>query len=270
MRWSPSTRPWRTRRNALRLLLGVGSVVIGEFAAVTLGGGYAPLALATFIAMVIAKGLGGAPIVMAQAAVSAILTVTTADDDFGVNRLVDAAIGGGVALLFSQVLFSPEPVGLLRRSEVTALTGMADGLEMTAQALEDASAEPRRAQPLPGCARLRDSLAELSRLRHAGYAWHATLQFGVRKWPRLSAKPRMLRVPLEAGGWKLPDAGARCRRVARAGPSYVGASRSRLSAILAALAAELGMHATRQGAADERWKPLRQFASGKDSATPSP
>jgi hypothetical protein len=60
--------------------------------------------------------------------VSAILLVTTADDDFGVGRLADAAIGAAVALLFSQVLFSPEPVALLRRSEEAALKDMARSL----------------------------------------------------------------------------------------------------------------------------------------------
>jgi hypothetical protein len=39
-------------------------------------------------------------------------------------------------LVFSQVLFSPEPVALVRRAAVAALGDMADGLEVTAQALE--------------------------------------------------------------------------------------------------------------------------------------
>lgn len=155
-------------RNTVRLLLGVGmGIVVGEVAVVTLGGGYAAVAIASFVAMVIARALRGAPIVVAQAGISAILTLTTADDHFGANRLVDAAIGGCVALVFSQVLFSPEPVRLLRRSEVRALSGMAGGLETMAQALENDDAD-LAARAVTSLRELRDGLAELSRLRRVG------------------------------------------------------------------------------------------------------
>ena len=51
-----------------------------------------------------------------------------ANGEVGTQRLVDALIGVGVALLFSQVLFSPEPLALLRRAEAAALADMAEGL----------------------------------------------------------------------------------------------------------------------------------------------
>jgi uncharacterized membrane protein YgaE (UPF0421/DUF939 family) len=86
-----------------------------------LGGGYGTLALATFVAMAIARALGGARVTVAQAAAGAILTVAVANGEAGPDRLVDALIGAGVALVFSQLLFSPEPVALLRRAEAAAL-----------------------------------------------------------------------------------------------------------------------------------------------------
>lgn len=53
----------------------------------------------------------GNDLAVAQAAVSAILVVAHAEA--GVARLVDALAGAGVALVFSQLLFSPEPARLL-------------------------------------------------------------------------------------------------------------------------------------------------------------
>lgn len=150
---------------ALRLLYGVIlGIVVGELTSAALGGGPLTLAIAIFCATALARMLGGARIVVVQAAAGAILTVVAADGTVGVQRLIDALIGAGVALSFSQFLFSPEPVALLRRAERLALRDMADGLEMTARALErhvDAPAE--RAMRL--LRQLRDRLAELGRVR---------------------------------------------------------------------------------------------------------
>lgn len=124
--------------NALRLLSGViVGILAGEIALLLMGGGSGSLAVATFAAMTIARGLGGAPLVVAQAASAAILTIAAADGQVGPDRMVDAVIGAGVALVFSQLLFTPEPVRLLRRAESAALSGMAEGLRLTAHALDD-------------------------------------------------------------------------------------------------------------------------------------
>jgi hypothetical protein len=153
-------------RNALRLLLGVIlGITAGELTVAALGGGYGRLALATFVAMAVARALDGARIVIAQAGASAILTVAVANGEAGTQRLVDALIGAGVALVFSQLLFSPEPVALVRRAQAAALERMADGLELTARALatdDDALAEQAMDE-----LRLRDPLGELARTRRA-------------------------------------------------------------------------------------------------------
>jgi uncharacterized membrane protein YgaE (UPF0421/DUF939 family) len=119
--------------NAPRLLLGVfEGVVAGELAVGALDRGAGTLGLATFAAMAVARALTGARTVIGQAASGAILTVALAGGGAGPDRLVGALIGAGVALVFSQFLFSPEPVALLRRAEAEALGDMADGLELTA------------------------------------------------------------------------------------------------------------------------------------------
>jgi hypothetical protein len=152
--------------NALRLLQGVVlGIAVGELTLWVLGGGYGSLALAVFASLVLAQALGRARIVVAQAAASAILTVAVANGEVGYQRLVDALVGAGVALVFSQVLFSPEPLRLLRRFEAKALAAMADALELTARALEGDEAVADRA--IGSQRELRDHLSELARMRRA-------------------------------------------------------------------------------------------------------
>jgi uncharacterized membrane protein YgaE (UPF0421/DUF939 family) len=154
--------------NALRLLLGVVvGIVVGGLTVGALGSGSAALALATFVAMEIATALGGARIVIAQAAASAILVVALADGDFGAERLADALIGAAVALAFSQLLFSPDPVALLRRAEAAALAEMADGLRLTALALASDDGDELAERAMSRLRRLDDRAAELGQTRAA-------------------------------------------------------------------------------------------------------
>jgi hypothetical protein len=247
-------------RNALRLLLGVGlGIVVGELVLLTVDG-YGALAIATFTAMALAKALGGAPIIIAQAAVSAILTVTTADDEFGVNRLVDAVIGGGVALVFSQVLFSPEPVQLLRRSEAKVLKAMADGLGMSARAIEedDSKLAERAVSKLRD---LRDSLADLSRLRHAG--------------PRVAKNSAIWRSQIAPVVRETEDAGyldllgGTCLLLARVvaetpppKPKTLAQTVKEFADVLSDLATKLGDRSARQRAADRALEAARRVAAG--------
>jgi uncharacterized membrane protein YgaE (UPF0421/DUF939 family) len=169
--------------NALRLLLGVlVGILAGEVTLLVLQGGYGSLAVATFAAMATARAFGGQPIVVAQAAAGAILTVAVADGQGGAHRLIDALIGAGVALVFSQVLFTPEPVRLLHRAESTVLAGMAAGLHLTARALvtDDQQVADEAMKQLRD---MRDRLAVLAKTRSAStrvarhsLAWRGHLQ----------------------------------------------------------------------------------------------
>ena len=154
--------------NAVRLVFGVLiGIGCGELTLWILGGGYGRLALATFAATVVARALGGSRLMIVQAAAGAILTVASAGGEAGVDRLVDALIGAGVALAGSQFVFSPEPVSLVRRAEKTAMRTMARALDLTADALttDDGDRSERSVAELGA---LRTDLAELSRLRTAG------------------------------------------------------------------------------------------------------
>src|SRR4029078_7508807 len=68
--------------NALRLLLGVViGIVIGELTIALLGGGYGRMALAMFVAMLIARHLDRARILLAQAAAGGIPTLSVGNVD---------------------------------------------------------------------------------------------------------------------------------------------------------------------------------------------
>jgi hypothetical protein len=91
-------------------------IVFGELALATVEETSIALFLATLACIATVRALGGTPLAVAQGAAAAILTVTVGDSDVGPDRLIDALIGGGVALVFSQLLFTPEPLRLLRRA----------------------------------------------------------------------------------------------------------------------------------------------------------
>jgi Fusaric acid resistance protein-like len=252
-------------RNALRLLLGVVvGIVAGECTIAVLGGGYGSLALAVFAATAVAQALGGVRIVIAQAAAGAILTVAVANGEAGTQRLVDALIGVGVALLFTQVLFSPEPLALLRRAEAAALGDMAEALRLTARALEcddDDVAE----QAMSHLRTLRDRLSELGRTRAA--SGRVARRSAI--W-RSQIAP-VVRETEDAG--RLDLLGVSCITLTRTAMATDQAYRRRLAPrvneladALADLAGTPGDRSTRQEAADGALDVVRRVASGYTSS----
>jgi uncharacterized membrane protein YgaE (UPF0421/DUF939 family) len=235
--------------NALRLLQGVFvGIVVGELTLATLGGGYGSIAVAVFAATALALTLGGTRIAIAQAASAAILTVAIASGEAGLERLTDALIGAGVALVFTQLLFSPDPLALLRRAETALLARMAEGLALTSRALDeddDELAERAIAElrALPGevveLRRTRRSSARVARRTLAGRSRRAVV------------------VRESENADHLDLLGASCLLFARLGASLnaderriLARSGRELAGELAALAEDLGDRETRQRAAD--------------------
>jgi hypothetical protein len=116
-------------------------------------------------------------------AAGAILTVAVANGEAGTERLVDALIGVGVALLFTQVPFSPEPLALLRRAEAAALADMAEALRLTARALEHDDDDVAD-KAMSHLRTLRDRLSELGRTRAASGRVARRSGSGGRRSPR--------------------------------------------------------------------------------------
>jgi len=123
--------------NAVRVVLGVLlGILVGEAAVAVGGDGYASLGGATLVAMVAALAISGERLVVGHAAIAAILTVALPHPGAGPDLLTDALIGVGIALTLSQLIFPPEPDVLVRRAEAAAVRTLADGLRLTAAALE--------------------------------------------------------------------------------------------------------------------------------------
>ena len=249
--------------NAVRLLQGVIlGIVIGELTLAALAGGYASIAVAIFVATVLARALGGTRIVIAQAAVGAILTVAVAETEAGVERLTDALIGVGVALVFTQLLFSPEPVGLLRRAEAAALERMAGGMALMARALEQDDDELAE----QGIAALRELPDDVTELRRVGRA-SARVARRTLVWRGHSA----LVVRESENADHLDLLGGSCLLLARFAPSLtplerraLGPSVRGLAGLLAELADELGDRETRQRAANRALE-IANAVSGTDA-----
>jgi hypothetical protein len=252
-------------RNALRLLLGViVGIICGEIALKALGGGYVSLGLAVLAATTAARVLGGVRIVIAQAAAGAILTVAVANGEAGTERLVDALLGVGIALVFTQVLFSPEPLALLRRAEAEALTDMADALRLTARALRDDD-DDAAAQATMHLRTLRDHLSDLGRTRAASgrvarrsVVWRSQIAPVVRETE-------------DAG--RLDLVGDSCLTLTRTAARADEDSRRRLAPQVGELADALGDLASlpgdrdaRQAAADRALAVARQIVSAGEPA----
>jgi uncharacterized membrane protein YgaE (UPF0421/DUF939 family) len=260
-----NTRLGERGLNAMRLLLGVVlGIGVAEVWIILLGDGYVTLALATASALFVASTLHGERIVIAQSGASAILTVAIADGQAGPHRLEDALIGAGVALVFSQLLFSPEPVRLLRRAEAAALRTMAESLDLTTRALEDDNDELAE-QARTELRALRDRLADLGRTRDAS-----------RNVARRAPVWRSRRAPVvqeNENAGQLDLLGGSCIMLNRTAPEVQPALRAKLipsmrklTGALRDLAEDPGLRSARQDAAERAADVARELTTQNAAA----
>jgi uncharacterized membrane protein YgaE (UPF0421/DUF939 family) len=126
-----------------RALELVGGVVLGIGLADVLiraaGTGPIQLGLLVVLAMGAAVMLGGGPLLVTEAAVSATLLVLLEPTGSGLpsNRLIEAVVGGGVALAVSALAFPPNPSILAGRSIQAVFGELGRTLEEIAVALAD-------------------------------------------------------------------------------------------------------------------------------------
>jgi uncharacterized membrane protein YgaE (UPF0421/DUF939 family) len=239
----------RRGSNAARLLIGVVvGIAVAELVVELAGSGVWTLAVATFFAMLIARAVDDERIVVAQAAVSAVLITTFGSQQQGWERLLDALIGVGVGLVFSQLLFAPEPLRLLRRSESSVLSSLADGLSLTADALEHKN-QQLADQATSQLRALRDNLVSLNTVRMASARIvRHSLTWRMRAAPVALEQERADQLDLLAGS------GVMLARTAMATTDQERLSLApavrHLATALADLARDPGDRATRQRAAD--------------------
>jgi len=125
------------RKRALQL---AGGVVLGLTLADLLihliGTGAPQIGVMVLLTMGIAVALGGSEIVISEAAVSAILLVAlNPATGYSPNRIIEALVGGGVALVVGALLFPPDPALQVGRAAQAVFGELGRALERTASAL---------------------------------------------------------------------------------------------------------------------------------------
>lgn len=128
------------RQRAVEL---IGGVVLGigvaDLLIQLIGSGGIQLGVMVILAMSVAVMLGGGAVLVTEAAVSAILLVLLEPTGSGLppSRLLEALVGGGVALAIAALAFPPDPILLVGRSAQAIFGELGRTLEELAGALAE-------------------------------------------------------------------------------------------------------------------------------------
>jgi uncharacterized membrane protein YgaE (UPF0421/DUF939 family) len=128
----------RRGRQAIEVMIGVTlGILIGAGIVAIAGVGAWQLVLATAVVLVAATAAATPPVVRGQAAASAILVVALHQpgSNLALQRLIDALIGGGIAIVLARLLFPVDPMELVRDEARQLRARLADALEEVAVAL---------------------------------------------------------------------------------------------------------------------------------------
>jgi hypothetical protein len=124
-------------RRTIELVVGVAlGIAIGDLLIAGIGVGVLQLMLVVALAMSAAVLLGGGPLLVTQAAFSAVLVATVEPPTHGIywGRFTDALVGGALGLLVT-ALVPVDPIALARRAVVPLLEELAATIEDVAAAL---------------------------------------------------------------------------------------------------------------------------------------
>jgi hypothetical protein len=128
----------RRGRQAIQMIVGVAlGIVLGGAVVAVVGVGGWQLVVASVVTLVVATGAGAPPVIRTQATASAILVVAlhVPGGNLALQRLVDALIGGGLAILVARFLFPVEPLDLVRREAAALRSALAAALDAAASAI---------------------------------------------------------------------------------------------------------------------------------------
>lgn len=140
-------------RRAVELVIGVTiGIGVGDLLISGIGSGWWQIALVVALAMTTAVLLDGGAVIALQSASSAVLVATLLPptQNGGIDRMVDAAVGGVVGLLVTAVL-PANPLTVAHRQARALLGGLADALGGAAAAV--ANRDPAKAAGVLATAR---------------------------------------------------------------------------------------------------------------------
>jgi uncharacterized membrane protein YgaE (UPF0421/DUF939 family) len=130
-------------RRAVELVFGVAvGLMVADLLVLLIGTGTLQIGIVVLLAMAAAVFIGGRPLVVNQAAVSALLVVVLQPPDavFSPNRFLDALVGGGVAVAVNY-LFPINPERLVERAARPVFDELVAVLEDIAAALRSGDRE---------------------------------------------------------------------------------------------------------------------------------
>ncbi|TMM03032.1 MAG: aromatic acid exporter family protein [Actinobacteria bacterium] len=135
------------RERAVELIGGVVvGIAVADLLVRLIGTGPPQIGVMIVLAMVAAVLLGGGPLLVSEAGVSALLlaALQPAGSTFPPSRFLEALIGGSVALVVSSFLFPPNPTLLAARAAQSLFGELGEALAEVAAALADG--DPGRAE----------------------------------------------------------------------------------------------------------------------------
>ena len=127
------------RRRAVEMAFGVAlGILVADLLVFLIGTGTWQIGVVTALAMGAALVLGGGPLLVSQAATSAVLvtTIQVPTDGISLARFVDALAGGAIALAVATLLLPVEPAQVVRRAVAPVLDQLALALETVTDALD--------------------------------------------------------------------------------------------------------------------------------------
>ncbi|HSS25027.1 MAG TPA: FUSC family protein, partial [Mycobacterium sp.] len=125
-------------QRAIQMMIGVSlGIGMGTMVQGLLGTGTVPITVASLIALCVAVFIGQGYIgqglmFVNQTVVSATLVLALYRSDVGFERINDALIGGGLAIVFAILLFPANPLTVLRRARIGVLETLHGVLTRTA------------------------------------------------------------------------------------------------------------------------------------------
>ncbi|MEO3780350.1 FUSC family protein [Micromonospora sp. B11E3] len=170
-------------RRTVELIVGVAvGVFLGDGLILLLGTGGWQLGVVVTAAILLTLFFGGSVAVVIQAAATAVLIVTLSPStqNLEIPRFIDAAVGGGIALLVTAILLPLNPLRVINRAARPALELLADQLDNAAQALRERDRD--RAQR--ALERLRENKDELAAFTEAIEGAKETSTLSPARWHR--------------------------------------------------------------------------------------
>jgi hypothetical protein len=129
----------RRGRQATDMIVGVGlGILIGAGLVELAGAGAWQIGVGTLVALGVTTAAGVRPIIRTQAAASTILVVAlhVPGSNLAWQRLIDALIGGGIAIVMARFLFPVDPLDLVRHEAAELREQLARALDAGAAAVE--------------------------------------------------------------------------------------------------------------------------------------